>query len=694
MTHLRAAFEAITLLLLASRVAGTQAAAPYSLYGSSDLDMAGCSQAGPIGNLSPTFWVIRRWDIAGPTNVIITNMPPNVTATVSPAQLTYPGWVIGQQVTVALTVNAGVAIPDVVVHITANDGANSVSYDLLLHGTCPRHNKDFVIRGSFTSVHENVAFPVEGALVEIYRDVRWAFDQRVGSTITGPDGGFEVRLWADDEDTYYAKLRLNDVAGVYLRDWWNGAIKDYNSFNRGSNSQPVIDVGETIITRDGGHGTPKVAVWQGGRAAYQEFSHTFNAPPPTGDYEIVNQNTVTGMTWTARSTTNYEEGTATYKYNNGAPIARSDPTFDPYLSQMINYSTNFHEFGHALRHTIDGDQTHFTNDASRWTYARKHGWCGSNLVDIEAFAFNEGWAEFWSMDTGADFQANCPSVSVADMTKEGAVMNDLHVVAQAIAACSPTIPDRAERFRAQRRNLYSILNRGGNLIHSEGEFRNNTMLQFPGCALPPVGVGIAASPLSIPSERRIVVPSDFATILPRRIEFYQFQSRQLAQELATALSSASEAVDCQTIPCETFVARIIRPIILRGHIRYLDLITKAFERRYREQSGRKYQSTEQSEEEIQKQQDYTEEFRRETLRIVLHTLTTSASALDKYAGRDTTGTVRESATELRRTARRLQLQTPPRNDELFTFFPVPTPPYDDSTSAGGSTPPVLHPRGH
>ena len=441
------------LFTMASRLASAQTAPAYAIYGSSDMDMSGCSQLGPTGELSTSFWVMRRHDIPGPTHVAITNLPPNVTATISPSDLTYPGWVTGQQVTATFTVNAGVLIPDAVVNLTASDVTNSVTYDLLLHGTCPRHNKDFTIRGWFISVHENVAFPVEGALVEIYREVPWQFDQRVGSTITGPDGSFEKRLWADDEDTYYAKLRLNDVAGVYLHNWWTPGIMDYNSAVRGSNSQPVIDLFGTVITRDGGNGTPKSAAWQGGRAAYQEFTRTFSAPPPTGDYEIVNQNTVTGMTWTARSTTNWEEGTPTEKFSDTVPVGPSNSDFHSYLSQFRNYSTNFHEFGHALRHTIDGDQRHFTDDASRWTYARNHGICGSaaGYIDIEAFAFNEGWAEYWALDTGEMVSNNCSPVSWDDMTKEGVVMNDLHLVAQAIGACQPAISDSAERAKAQRR---------------------------------------------------------------------------------------------------------------------------------------------------------------------------------------------------------------------------------------------------
>jgi hypothetical protein len=204
-------------VLLWSSLAIAQSAPPYSVFGPSNLDMATCSQEGPVGTVTMTFWVLRRPDIAGPTQIQMKNLPADVTVTFSPATLTYPGWVTGQQVTASFTVNAGVQIPDVVVQLEVSDTTNKFTSELLLQGTCLRHNKDFTIRGSFTSVQIGKSFPVEGALVEIYRDVPWQLDQWVGSTITRPDGSFDVKLSADDEDTYYAKLRLNDVAGLPAR---------------------------------------------------------------------------------------------------------------------------------------------------------------------------------------------------------------------------------------------------------------------------------------------------------------------------------------------------------------------------------------------------------------------------------------------------------------------------------------------
>jgi hypothetical protein len=685
-THINAIFVLLkrSLWLSAALTAmGPRAAAqfvePYEVHGSSDLDMSTCNPQGPTGEVSRTFWVLRRYDIAGPTQVSINNVPPGVSVTISPATLTYPGAVTGQQVTATFRLNVDTAIPDVPVQIVVSDSANSVSAELLLHGTCPRHNRDAVIRGWFASVHRGVAFPLEGALVEIYRDVPWQLDDWVGSTITAADGSFEVKLWTGTEGTYYAKLRLNDVAGVYLHDWWTPSIKDYNSVNRGSNIQPIVDLGGTVITKDGGQGTPKASVWQGGRAAYQEFIHTFGRQPPIGDYEIVNQNW-DFTPFTARSTTNWKEGYDTFKFSNEAPTAQTDPAFDAYFSQFLNYSVNFHEFGHALRHTVDGDQRHFTDDASRWTYGRKHSLCGSDkgYVDIEAFAFNEGWAEFWAMDTGDLFKFICPEVPLDDMTKEGAVMNDMYTVAHAIDACLPPVADRAELFRAERRNLFSVVNRGQNIMHSEGEFRSNAQQQFPGCALPPVGLGIASSPLTvhghIPTTALATVPNRLAS----RAAFYRDESARLTKELALATRVARKSRDCKTIPCKTFAANLIYPHVLRGQIDYTNLISQTFARRNAALQATRTELPDISEEGMKREQAQRDEFRRAVLKIALKMLDDGEKALARPSERDDTGELRRIAENLKRASRRLQLRAP-ANDELFALFRLSLPEDDDHT---------------
>lgn len=675
-------------ILLCSLTMTGQPTPTYVLYGPSGLDLSTCSQEGPVGRVTETYWVVRGPDVSGPTQVSLSGLPTDVTATISPSILTFPGAVTSQQVTVVLTVNAGVTINDTVIQMEVADTQNKLPAQLLLYGTCPRHNRDFTIRGSFFSVQIGKLFPVEGALVEIYRDVPWRIDQWVGSTLTEADGTFDLKLWAGEEDTYYAKLRLNDVAGVYLHDWWTPSIKDYNSYNRGSNSQPVIDLGNTVIIKDSGTGTPKSTVWQGGRTAFQEFIRTLGTAPPTGDYQIVNQNTASGIVWTARSTTNYEEGVPTYNsLIYSSPVAPTEPGFRAYFSQFRNYSTSFHEFGHALRHTVDGDIHHFNADSGRWTYGRVHNWCGSSLVDVEGFAFNEGWAEFWAMDTGWMLGVGrpngwCPSLDLSDMTKEGSVMNDLHNVAQAIDGCLPVVVDRAERTKQQRRNLFNVLNRGQNIIHSQGEFRNNAAQQFPGCAFQPVGIGVAATPLIAEPANgvRWLAPTKIELIrrIRERAEFYRGIRQKLVRELVSAKSEARRSRDCKSIPCETFIARLIHPTLVEAKIAYASLIATVFRERYREELVDLKIRRDFSQEASERERAGRDSFREATLKIVINMLKSSERLLKKASGNDSTGRISATATDITRIARRLQLQGP-RNNELFAILELPTPPRDDTT---------------
>jgi hypothetical protein len=681
--------------LLAAGVA--QAGGPYRILGSSDLDLALCKASGPKGVFTTTLWVMRDPTTSGPTQVALTGAPPGVVFSVDPTVLTYPGWVVGQQVTITLTLDAGVPVPDTVLTLTAGDAeGNSGSAALLLHGSCPRHNRDFIVRGSFFSTQKGTTFPVEGALVEIYRDVSWAPDQKVGATITGPDGSFEVQLWASRVDTYYAKLRLNDVAGVYLHDWWTPEIKDYNSFNRADNSSPVLDLGGTLITKNGGSGTPKSAIWQGGHWAFQEYIRTFSAPPPTGDYEIVNQNTVSTLTWTARSTTNWEENDQTFKFSNGHPTAKDDPKFDPYFSQFINYDVNFHEFGHALRHTVDGNQAHFLADSARWTYARGHSLCGSDpgYVDVEGFGFNEGWAEYWERVNFGDVHGECPGIDMTDMTLEGPVSLDLQALANALTACQGAGASKAETAMAQRRGMFAVLERGENIIHSEGEFRSNFAQQYPGCPVPPIGTAVSVAPLTsaVPYRSR----PNLSGLLATRVKDQQAISARIAAQLATAERQAADAGVCAKAPCQEWIARIVRPRLLRGQLEYANLIGRAYAERLASERTSRSHSPDISAAALERDEARLAAFRREVMALTQKALSAAAFDLDKHAGGAPPGEAREAAADLRRTARRLQLAGP-IDDELFTLLEPPPAASDDAVRPWRTKvrppPPPRKPRG-
>jgi len=56
--------------------------------------------------------------------------------------------------------------------------------------------------------------------------------------------------------------------------------------------------------------------------------------------------------------------------------------------------TLFHEFGHVIRHRLDGAKTHWTNDVFAYAYGRNHN--GVEVTNVQ-YAFNEGWADYWEM---------------------------------------------------------------------------------------------------------------------------------------------------------------------------------------------------------------------------------------------------------------------------------------------------------
>ncbi len=658
-------FALAAALFLASLPAQPlKAQAAYSVYGPSAVDVATCTPITPsTGATASSFWVHRAPTITGPTGVFFTNLPGGVTASVSPATLTYPGWVIGQQVTATFTTAVDAPVPDSVITMNVADGKNDVTFDVLLHGACPRSNKAFTIRGSFWSAQQGVVFPIEGATVYIYRDVSWQVDPWVAKTKTRADGTFEANVWTNVEGTYYAKLELNDEEGVYLHDWWSPEITSYNSINRGSNDQAIIDVGGTLISRDGGSGTAKPSIWQGGRAAFQEFIGTNGRPPPTGDYEIVIQSTASDIVWTARSTTNWEDNSWTAIR---PPVAPGQPGFNNYFSQFSNYYGNFHEFGHALRHTVDGDINHFNADSARWTYARVHYLCGSppGYVETEGFAFNEGWADYWGRDRVADILA-C-GIDLKNESIEGSVVYDLHLLAGQLQDCLSFPGNEEARVRAQRRSLFDVLNRGQNIIHSEGEFRDNFKQQFPTCELPPIGDladNVARRSATIP----VHVNRDFTRYYNAQITFRLKEIASLSAALMQESSVRHQDRPCRA--CDAYVAAKLRPLRLKAQLEYSKLILSQMRRRFAIEVRNSRSDRKRLFALGEGEREHRRAFENALRGIVLKYLRDSSDILNRSAKDEHSGYVAHVSADLRRASRQLLLHAP-INDDLYRVIVV------------------------
>jgi hypothetical protein len=586
-----------------------------------------------------------------------------------------------------------VQIPDTLVQLEASNGNITSAFALNVHGICPRHNKDFVMRGYFICDHLGTPTPIEGAKIDFYRAVSILPDQWVGTTKTKADGSFEGQLWANDEDTYYATIRLNDEEGVYLHDWWDAAIWNTNSYNRGSNRDPIINLGGTLISRDNGSSTPKCAIWQGARSAYQEFTKTVGVSPPIGDYQIVIQNTLTGIVWTSLSTTNWEDKSQTYRYPSGQPLSITDPTYSPYFSPFDSYATNFHEFGHAIRHTVDGDRTHFTNDASLYTYARTHTLCGSasGYIENEEQGFNEGWAEYWERwDKDIIIRRYCPSIDLTDTKIEGAVAYDLAKLAESLDTCLTLNGSPEEKERARRKAMFSVLQRGQNIIHSDEEFRREFALQFSQCTLPPLGLQSSNSNVALASLSHSALakkeqdiphtqPQPQLTNLQKMLDAQAKLTKKLRVDLKAAIKTAAKPGMCSTkVSCSNVAGKVVRPSLIRGQIEQSELRQGTFaEELAAAQRGER--SKPDLSEQFEAEQNFRlAEFERQNREIVTKALQNSVAALAPLVASDPTGELAAKSAELDQQIKLLQLKTP-QNDDMFSLLKL-APSYPDDTT--------------
>ncbi|MEO5682804.1 MAG: hypothetical protein ABIQ88_09180 [Chitinophagaceae bacterium] len=648
----------------------------YFLNGGADIDLSGCSAGISQGSLAASFTVLRVPSLAsGNARVSINGLPAGVKAKIVPEVLDFAGGVYGQPISIVFQSAPGVFTGDNVVTLTVADNANSTSFLVFVHGMCPRNNKDFTVQGSFFSSYNGLPFPIEGALVAIYQDKSWAVDPRVGDYVhTDANGHFSADIHTSETGTYYAKCIMNDGQGVYMRDWYTSGIKDYNSANRASNQSAIVDLGGTLFIRDGGSTISKSTIWQGARTAFQDFIATTGTAPPTGDYEIVIQNTVTDFVWTARSTTNWEDKHSPYKYNIPTPKLPTHVAIEDYINQFDNYSTNFHEFGHALRHTVDGDQRHFLDDAERWTYARKHNWCGSSpWIDVEAYAFNEGWAEYWSRDPSGVIRFNCPGISVTDITIEGGVAMDLNSIESQLATClKQTAPFAVPQIREQRKGMFNVLNRGQNIIHSDGEFRDNFRQQFPTCGLLPPGVGVSILPVARTPMNRRITRVESISALQAIIRNQQVISSKLQEELVTATKKQA-TVRCKI--CDTLVSAIINPEIIKGKIAYSNLIGQAYQQRLQMFANPANDSLVYRSAFSDRSAKELELFTLTYKKILRDCLEHSVALLSKRTFSITKG--RETAqTFLQRKINMLDKQTPV-NNELYAMLSLPVNAFDD-----------------
>lgn len=532
-------------------------ATPVEVSGSAQIDLSTCNQGGPVGTVTRTFFVQREGTIAPPIDVTIEGLPPNVTATVTPPQLTFPGSITGEGFTVTFTTVAGLPSPDAMASIHLTGTGVDQRFAILITGTCPRHQMDFVVRGAWLCDNRGAIVPMQHAVVEFFRHRSDWYDDKVGEVVTAPDGSYTIALWASEPGDYYARFHTDDHLGAHLNDWWESSFWSIDSEHI-SNTNPLIDFGSIVIWRDDGAGTPKCAIWDGAHQAHEELNRTVDpghqAYWPVYDYSIVLQNTPGLTPWSELQTTNWPDD---YETAGAQDAQGGDPLF-------VRYEGSIHEFGHCIRQTLDGDYTHFSNDNSLYTYARPHSYCtGPEYGEANGgFAFNEGWAEYWSNENFRCF------ADTSNMDIEGDVGNDLFVLSQC-----PGVG---------RRGMVRVLDWAGpDSIHSDAEFRRHYLSLYPQCPIPSpvVGGGGGCSGTSSASSRaqpmRFRDPKPQIAKLEHALAAQREATASLQAQRATAVKRAENPGPCEGT-CQRVASTLAAPSALAGKIE----LSKMLEERY------------------------------------------------------------------------------------------------------------------
>jgi hypothetical protein len=169
----------------------------------------------------------------------------------------------------------------------------------------------------------------------------------------------------------------------------------------GTPRDTTLDLGRVTLT------SVDCEIWRIGTNVLEDYHVALGASPPAGQLRVLRWSAVyVGSAYTY------------YDYVN----LRTDWTTDQ-RSASWRSNTLFHEFGHTVRHVLDGSQTHWDCDNFNYAYARSHD--GSEIFNAQ-YAFNEGWADYWAQ-ARQDFRVRVPTVHDASYTEwnENLIANKL-----------------------------------------------------------------------------------------------------------------------------------------------------------------------------------------------------------------------------------------------------------------------------
>jgi hypothetical protein len=228
-------------------------------------------------------------------------------------------------------------------------------------------------RGAFTCGGK----PVVGARVELWTwwstglPKVWPNARPVAVQRSNADGAWGWRVSQEDETNLFVRIVL---VGEHSRVGpWGVPWNTFYDTAWNQNDVPLQDYGRLRLPGQ------QCELWDGLRRAAIVHRADLGEPPRFG-----------------LAVAHYAAPTA------GVPFTAYDSIWWPQGHDATG-RTPAHEFAHAVRHTFDGGRAHFGADVVRHSYLQHHDVSSCRPTNA-GFAFNEGWAAWWS---GVDVDA-CP----------------------------------------------------------------------------------------------------------------------------------------------------------------------------------------------------------------------------------------------------------------------------------------------
>jgi hypothetical protein len=293
--------------------------------------------------------------------------------------------------------------------------------------------------------------PLANVTVELveYRWPGWT-DPVIDRGVTDAAGGFSLRGtggWIFGDPTTYLRVRYRSLVPPFPEK--DVRIHDeLGSIRSGTGPQfpyrpAVINMG--ALSSSG----LDCALWQGLDRAVADYRNEADAaaPIPYGGVSI--------LRWSAASA--------------GVPFATLSTISWPtgFVGSGVRGANSiFHEFGHTVRHSFDGDTIHFLDDVVRLGYLRNHNYCD---VTNPGYAFNEAWAWFWETRSSPVPRDRLFCNATPRWDVEGDVAADLRQWSRCLGYA----------------NLVRVLRDNPGTIHSRDEFVAALRRRFPTACLPP-----------------------------------------------------------------------------------------------------------------------------------------------------------------------------------------------------------------